>query len=71
MKPPAMATCMKEATDVARIEQDISDGTAAGVTGTPTTVVRHNRTGASEAVAGALPVDALVAVIERMLNAKP
>jgi hypothetical protein len=39
--------------------------------GTPTTVIRNNRTGASEAVVGALPADALVPVIDRMLNAKP
>lgn len=67
----AMAGCMKDGTLVAQIEQDIADGTAAGVSGTPTTVVRNNRTGASEAVVGALPADALVPAIERMLNAKP
>jgi protein-disulfide isomerase len=71
VKRPAMARCIKDATDVTRIEQDIADGKAAGVSGTPTTVVRNNRTGESEAVVGALSADALVPAIERMLNAKP
>jgi len=32
---------------------------------------RNNRTGASQAVVGALPIDALVSAVERMQNAKP
>ena len=62
---------MSEDKPVKRVEQDIADGTAAGVTGTPTTVVRNNRTGVSEAVVGALPAEGLVPAIERVLNAKP
>ena len=70
VKLPAMASCMKDAANGTRIEQDIADGTAAGVSGTPTTVVRNNRTGESEAFVGALPAAALSSVIDRMLDAK-
>jgi len=71
VKAPALTKCMSEDKAVKRVEQDIADGTAAGITGTPTTVVRNNQTGVSEAVVGALPTEALVPAIERVLNAKP
>lgn len=35
------------------------------------TVVRNNKTGASQAVVGALPPEAFTAVIDRVLDAKP
>lgn len=66
-----LAKCMRSDAVAKRIERDVADGSAAGVSGTPTTVVRNNRTGASEAVVGAVPIDALVPVIDRMLAAKP
>ncbi len=71
IKRTAFGQCMSDEAAVKRVEQDIADGTAAGVTGTPATVVRNNRTGASEAVVGALPADGFTAAIERMLEAKP
>lgn len=71
VKAPALSTCMNDDKVVKRVEQDLADGNAAGVSGTPTTVVRNNKTGASEAVVGALPADGLVPAIERMLNAAP
>ena len=71
VKSAALVTCMNDGSVVKRVEQDIADGNAAGVSGTPTTVVRNNRTGTSEAVVGALPSGGLEPAIERMLNAKP
>lgn len=73
VKGGALTACMNESGGAAaqRVDRDIADGTATGVSGTPTTIVRNNRTGASEALVGALPADALVAAIERMLKAKP
>lgn len=68
---PALTRCMSDPAMGAHIDQDIADGTAAGVTGTPTTVVRDNRTGASEALVGALPIETLTATIDRLLAAKP
>ncbi|MEO7499961.1 MAG: thioredoxin domain-containing protein [Casimicrobiaceae bacterium] len=71
IKPGALTQCMSDAAAAERVDRDIADGTAAGVSGTPMTVVRNNRTGASEAVVGALPAERLVPVIDRMLGAKP
>jgi len=71
VKSAALGQCMNEEATIKRVEQDRADGTAAGVSGTPTTVVRNNRTGASQSVVGALPADGLVPAIEKMLNAQP
>ncbi len=71
VKSAALTQCMNEDATAKRVEQDIADGTAAGVSGTPTTVVRNNKTGASEAVVGAIPSGGLEPAIERMLNPKP
>lgn len=58
--------------DAAQVDdQDLADGAAAGITATPTTIVRNNRSGASEAVVGALPVDALARTIDRVLGSYP
>jgi len=71
VKSASLTKCMTEDAAVKRVEQDLADGNSAGVNGTPTTVVRNNRTGASEAVVGAVPGDTLVPAIDRMLSAKP
>ena len=71
VKSSALSQCMNDDATIKRVEQDLADGNAAGVSGTPTTVVRNNKTGASEAVVGALPAGGLEPAIERMLNAKP
>jgi len=73
VKDSSMTACMNDPKGVAagRVDEDVSDGSAAGVSGTPATIVRNNRTGASEAIVGALPPEGFVATIERMLNAKP
>ena len=73
LKPSALATCMNDGAGVApkRVERDLADGTSAGVSGTPTTIIRNNRTGGSQALVGAQPADAFVGAIDRMLNAKP
>lgn len=62
------ARCLEDKKMADRVEEDYVDGTAAGITGTPTTLIRHNRTGATEVVAGALPAERLAPVIERMLE---
>lgn len=65
--------CVSDAKGAAaiRVDEDLSDGAQAGVSGTPATVVRNNKTGASQAVVGALPAQAFTTVIDRMLDAKP
>ena len=69
----SLSGCMADAKGAAavRVDEDVADGAAAGVSGTPATVVRNNKTGASQAVVGALPAEAFTAVIDRMLDAKP
>ena len=67
----ALAKCMNDDATIKRVEQDLADGNAAGVSGTPTTVVRNNTTGAAEAVVGALPASGLEPAIGRMLNTRP
>lgn len=71
VKNAALTQCMNDSAAIQRIEQDLADGNAAGVSGTPTTVVRNNKTGASEAVVGALPAEGFGPTIERVLNAAP
>lgn len=71
IKAAVLTRCMGDTAIAKRIQQDIDDGTAAGVTGTPMTVVRNSRTGASQAVVGAVPIGTLLPVIEQMLGAKP
>lgn len=71
IKGAALTRCMGDAAIAKRVQEDMADGTAAGVTGTPTTVVRNNRTGASQAVVGAVPIGTLSPVIDQMLGAKP
>jgi protein-disulfide isomerase len=52
------------------VDLDIANATKAGVTGTPTTVVRNNRTGAAEALVGAVPADVIAQKIGRLLAAQ-
>ena len=40
----------------------------AGVTGTPTTLIRNNRTGALEVVTGAQRAEAVAGVIDRLFD---
>src|SRR5437870_2874608 len=40
-----------------------------GISGTPTTLIRNNRTGATEMIVGAQPPEALIAAVERVLAA--
>lgn len=70
VQPAGLTKCMSDPDVAARVERDIADATAAGATGTPTTIVRNNVTGASEAMVGALPVDALTHRIDRLLGSE-
>lgn len=72
IKSSSVTRCINDAKGpaAARVDEDIADGAAAGVSGTPATVVRNNKTGASQAVVGALPPEEFTTVIDRMLDAK-
>ncbi len=70
MKPEEFSRCMEDSAIAKRVDEDSADGAAAGVSGTPATVVRNNRTGVSEWVVGAQPPAAFDAAIQRVLKAK-
>ena len=71
IQPTALGKCMNDEAVIKRIDQDVADGAAAGISATPTTIVRNNRTGTSETIAGAVPPDRLVPAIEQVLAGKP
>jgi predicted DsbA family dithiol-disulfide isomerase len=51
------------------VNEDLVDGATVGISGTPTTLIRNNRTGATEMIVGAQPPEALIAAVERVLAA--
>jgi protein-disulfide isomerase len=64
----AFSRCLQDPKIAKRVEEDMDDGAAAGVTGTPTTLIRDNRTGAVEIVTGAQHPEVLAARVERLLH---
>lgn len=71
LKAEEFARCQADPKIAQRVEEDIADGKAVGVSGTPATVVRNNRSGASEMIVGAQPLEAVQAAIDRVLGAQP
>ena len=71
LDPTAFEACLRSPQSDSRVTEDMADGAAAGITGTPTTLVRNNRTGKVEAMVGAQPAEAFEAAIARVLDAKP
>lgn len=71
LKSEEFSRCLDDPKIAQRVDEDVADGNAAGVSGTPATVVRNNRNGASEWVVGAQPAEALDAAIRRVLGGKP
>ncbi|MCZ7563096.1 MAG: DsbA family protein [Burkholderiales bacterium] len=67
----AFAECMKDPAMAKRVDEDFADGAAVRISGTPTTLIRDNRTGATEVVVGARPADFIAPIIERALGATP
>ncbi|MEO5883197.1 MAG: DsbA family protein [Caldimonas sp.] len=70
LDPTAFAACLRDPQSDSRVAEDLADGTAAGITGTPTTLIRNNRTGKLEVVVGAQPPEAFDAAIARALDAR-
>lgn len=68
LKADVFARCLRDDKIANRIKEDMADGSAVGIQGTPTTVIRNNRTGVTEVKVGALPPEALAKVIERVLG---
>src|SRR6266513_3164739 len=61
--------CLEDPVSTKRVDEDLADGAAVGISGTPTTLIRNNRTGATEMIVGAQPPEALIAAVERVLAA--
>ncbi|EIZ1085932.1 thioredoxin domain-containing protein [Klebsiella oxytoca] len=60
--------CLTDPAIIKKIKDDMQAGNAAGVTGTPATVIIDNLTGKTETLVGAQPFDRFVQVIEGMAN---
>jgi len=61
--------CLEDPVSTKHVNEDLVDGATAGISGTPTTLVRNNRTGATEIIVGAQSSEALIAAVERVLAA--
>ena len=61
--------CLEDPVSTKHVNEDLVDGATAGISGTPTTLVRNNRTGATEVIIGAQSSEALIAAVERVLAA--
>lgn len=60
--------CLTDPAIIKKIKDDMQAGNAAGVTGTPATVIIDNQTGQTETVVGAQPFTKFVQVIEGMAH---
>ncbi|HSN22464.1 MAG TPA: DsbA family protein [Usitatibacter sp.] len=67
----AFDACMGDRAIARRVEEDVKSATAAGITGTPTSIVRDNRTGATRVIAGAQTLEEAEQAIESVLGASP
>ena len=63
----ALDTCAKDPAVAQLVQDDMTDGTRGGITGTPGVIVRNNRTGLSLSIVGAVPVETLEKGIQQAL----
>lgn len=61
--------CMKDPSIAERVDRDVREGKAAGIGGTPTTILRNVRTGHAKALVGAVPETDLSRTIDELLAA--
>lgn len=64
----AFKTCLESGKYKDHINKDMSEGSAAGVTGTPGNIVLNNKTGEAIALKGAKPLSSFETVIDEMLK---
>ncbi len=60
--------CVDSGKYAARVKEDFTEAGQIGITGTPATIVLHNRTGETRLKVGAQPLLAFQSVIEKMLE---
>jgi protein-disulfide isomerase len=62
----AFADCLEGGRHAAKVQEDLDEGTAIGITGTPGSILLNNETGEVRVFSGALPESAFVAGIEEL-----
>lgn len=60
--------CFNSGRHTARVQEDLTEGSNSGITGTPGNILLHNKTGEVRLRAGALPIGAMKAEIDQMLK---
>lgn len=60
--------CLNSGKFASRVASDMTEGSAAGVNGTPGTIILNNKTKDSRVVSGAQPFSAFQAIIDEMLK---
>ena len=64
----ALDACAKDPAVAQLVQDDITDGTRGGITGTPGVIVRNNKTGLALSITGAVPAQALEQAITQALK---
>lgn len=64
------AECLRSGRKAERVAEDYVGGLAIGISGTPSNVLRNNRTGATVLRQGALPFEQIKATIDQLLRQK-
>jgi len=64
---PAFKDCVDSARHAQRVKDDLEEGAAAGITGTPGNILLHNETGETNLQSGAKPLQAFKQAIDEML----
>jgi protein-disulfide isomerase len=62
----AFQECLKAEGSVARVKQDLDDGTASGIGGTPGVIIRNNKTGEVLLLSGAVPLEVLEGKVKEL-----
>ena len=64
----AFQACLDSGKHTGRVQQDIKDGSKAGITGTPGTIIINNKTGDVVAISGARPITVFEKAIRDLLK---
>jgi len=66
----AYQACVDAGKTKKRVEDDLKNGIASGINGTPGSIIINHKTGQMRAVAGALPVRNLQDIVDKLLSGK-
>jgi protein-disulfide isomerase len=61
-------SCLTSAKYVTRVTEDFQEGTRLGINGTPGSILLNSETGETIVVSGAMPLEAITAKIEQIIN---